>query len=166
MAKTYKVYMAGPISGLTFGESTDWRDQVKNEFEVASTSKVSIVGFSPMRAKDYLKDVGVITSDPAAYEDRILSSAKGITYRDGWDVDTADLIFVNFIGATRISAGTVWEIGRASTKSTPIVVAMEDDNIHNHPIINTSIGWICPTLDLAIEITKAILLPDGVKATA
>jgi len=44
-----KIYLAGPISGLTFEGAQDWR----NYF----TSKISpeIDCFSPLRGKDYLK---------------------------------------------------------------------------------------------------------------
>lgn len=121
-----------------------------------------IIGFSPMRAKDYLKKVGTIQAHPDAYNDYILSSAKGIMYRDSWDCATADLILVNFMGATQISVGTVMEIAMGWAYRKPVVVAMEDDNIHHHAMLDVAAGWICPDLDYAIEITKAILLPDGV----
>lgn len=203
-----KVYLAGPITGLTYEGSTNWRDYAKKKLAggevfcvndndgdgdcagcaewwrvqraggsatfslgyeplcLSRSSETGIVGYSPMRAKDYLKSVGTISGRPEAYEDRILSSAKGITYRDGWDVDTCDVLLINFLGAETISAGTVWEIGRASARQKPIVCAMEESNVHQHPIINTSIGWITPDLDMAIDIVKAILLPDGVTVSA
>jgi hypothetical protein len=70
-----------------------------------------IVGYSPMRAKEYLAGLGVLSGDPSAYENFILSSAKGITYRDSWDVATCDLMLVNLMGAETISIGTVLEVG-------------------------------------------------------
>ena len=44
------VYLAGPITGLTFDGCTDWREYAKK-----SLAEAGIDGLSPMRAKDYLK---------------------------------------------------------------------------------------------------------------
>ena len=167
-----KVYLAGAITGLTFDESVDWREYAKkrlsnNDYENYSPLyNTGIVGYSPMRAKDYLAGLGALSGHPEAYDDYILSTAKGITYRDSWDVQTADLILVNLLGTEKVSIGTVLEIGMGYAQRKPIVVAMEEDNIHNHAMLNTMVGWICPDLDYAIEITKAILLPDGVRVPA
>lgn len=125
-----------------------------------------IVGYSPMRAKDYLAAVGVLSGKPDAYADYVLSSAKGITTRDSWDVATCDLMLINLLGAEKISIGTVLEVGMGYAQKKPMVVAMEDDNPHHHVMLDTMVGWIVDDLDYAIDITKAILLPDGVKVAA
>lgn len=125
--------------------------------------ETGIVGFSPMRAKDYLSEAGVLSGRPEAYDDYVLSSAKGIMYRDSWDVRTADLIFVNLLGAEKASIGTAMEIGMAWALQKPVVVCMEESNIHNHAMLNTAAGWITDDLDYGLDIVKAILLPDGVK---
>lgn len=172
-----KVYLAGAIAGLTAETAQDWREyamkklalrEVEDSESVFGTSwiETGIVGYSPMRAKEYLASAGVLTSQPDAYDDYVLSSAKGITARDSWDVRTSDLILVNLMGAEKVSVGTVLEIGMAYALNKPIVAAWEEDNIHNHPMVNTMVGWICPDLDFAIDITKAILLPSGVKVAA
>ncbi len=158
-----KAYLAGPITGLTHDESVDWRDYAKGRL---AEDDSNIVGYSPMRAKEYLREVGVISGRPEAYDDYILSSAKGIMYRDSWDCATADLILVNFMGAEKISVGTVMEIAMGWAYRKPVVIAMEDSNPHHHPMLDVAAGWICPDLDYAIDIARAILLPDGVKVAA
>lgn len=155
------VYLAGAITGLTAEDATDWRESVKE-----SLAEDGIVGYSPMRAKDYLSAAGVLSGRPEAYDQYVLSTAKGITYRDSWDVQTKDLILVNLLGAERVSIGTVLEIGMAYAQRKPIVVAMEDDNVHVHAMLNTMAGWIVDDLDYAVALTKAILLPDGIKVPA
>ena len=151
-----KVYLAGPISGLTFGESTDWRVAVRREL-----ADVGIDAFSPLRAKDFLASEGALEG---SYEHHPLSTAKGILTRDRWDVLTADLVLVNLVGAERISIGTVMEIAYADSVRTPVVLAMEPGNAHTHPMLEQASGYIVHTLEEAVAITKAILLPEAVHA--
>jgi nucleoside 2-deoxyribosyltransferase len=146
-----KVYLAGPISGLTFGESADWRVDVQQQLAAAG-----IDAYSPLRAKDYLDSEGVLEG---AYEQHPLSSAKGILTRDRWDVQTSDLVLVNLVGTERISIGTVMEIAYADAKRTPVVLAMEPGNAHMHPMLEQASGFIVNTLEEAVAVTKAILLP-------
>src|SRR5882672_4250192 len=186
------VYLAGAITGLTAAEAIDWRDKVKHDLAFNKRlveeglypshtvgqeeapegfryayDPTGIVGFSPMRAKDYLLERGVLSGHPEAYEDQVLSSAKGILTRDRWDVmKNCDLVLVNLIGATKVSIGTVMEIAYADANRTPCVVAMEDDNVHHHAMLDTAVGWIAKDLDFAVEIVKAILLPDGISIPA
>lgn len=156
-----KVYLAGPITGLTFGEAEDWRSYAKRQLATAN-----ITGYSPLRAKDYLLERGVLSGHPGAYNDQVLSSAKGILNRDRWDVMTCDVMLVNFLGATATSIGTVMEIAYADAYRKPVVVVMEHENLHHHAMLDSSVGWIVTDLDFGIELVKAILLPDGVKVPA
>jgi len=141
-----KIYLSGPISGLTFGECTDWREYV------ASKLPGSI---SPLRGKEFLKSVGVINQ---SYEHHPFATAKGITTRDRNDVYTCDLMLVNLLGASKITIGTMIEVGWADAFRKPIVLVMEPDNLHSHPILNTCCGYICTTLDEGIECAKIIVL--------
>jgi nucleoside 2-deoxyribosyltransferase len=169
----HKVYLAGPITGLTFEDADDWRQyarerlsapvQHENVLLQQHASPSGIVGYSPLRAKDYLLERGVLSGHPDAYTDQVLSSAKGILTRDHWDVSTCDMMLVNFLGATSVSIGTVMEIAYASAYRKPVVVAMESDNVHVHAMLTESVGWIVDDLDYACDLVRAILLPDGVK---
>jgi len=144
-----KIYLSGPISGLTFGECTDWREYV------AARLPGSV---SPLRGKEFLKSVGVINQ---SYENHPFATAKGITTRDRNDVRTCDLMLVNLLGATKITIGTMIEIGWADAFRKPIVLVMEEDNLHSHPILNTCCGFICRTLDEGIECAKIVLMHGG-----
>lgn len=154
----HKVYLAGAITGLTFGDAEDWRSYAK-----ANLDENGITGYSPLRAKDYLLSAGILSGHPDAYKDQVLSSAKGILNRDRWDVMTCDAMLVNLLGAERVSVGTVMEIAYADAFRKPTVVVMEEDNIHHHAMLDTAVGWIVDDLDFGIELVKAILLPDGIK---
>lgn len=67
------IYLAGPITGLSYDSVISWRE------EFALSMPMDIECLSPLRGKTYLKDEKEISS---SYEDYVLSSAKGITTRD------------------------------------------------------------------------------------
>ena len=149
-----KVYLAGPITGTSFKDSTDWRDRFKN---ILHREYPEIGIFSPLRGKDYLKQEMAIKSE---YEDIPLSSARGITTRDYNDVKTSNLIVVNVLGHTKVSIGTVMEVAWAKSFSIPVILIMEKSgNVHDHPMINECIGYRVDSIEKAISLTKVILLP-------
>src|SRR4051812_12682585 len=102
----YHVYLAGPITGLSFDNAVNWRE----EFIAKLPSE--IVGLSPLRGKDYLEGEPSIA---ACYENAglVLSCERGITTRDYNDVKRSDVIVVNLLGAQKVSIGTVMEIAWA-----------------------------------------------------
>lgn len=159
------VYYDGPCKLDTDhdGDCPSCAHGQQNPWCRAYEEKTGIVGFSPMRAKDYLLAAGVLSGRPEAYDDYVLSSAKGILYRDSWDVRTSDLVFVNLLGTTKASIGTAMEIGMAWALNKPVIVVKENDNVHTHAMLDTAAGWVTDDLDYAVEVAKAILLPDGIK---
>jgi|YelNatPaOPRAMG01_1025707.scaffolds.fasta_scaffold41937_2 hypothetical protein len=148
--KEFLLYCAGPITGLSYGESVDWREYV------ASKLPPYIKAVSPMRGKKYLANEKNIKN---SYEEHPLSSQKGITCRDRMDVMRCDMILVNFLGATKVSIGSVMEIAWADAWRKPIIVVMEKDNVHSHAMIQEVSCFIVSDLDKAIEIAIAVLSP-------
>ncbi len=148
-----KVYLAGPITGCTFDGCTEWRDVAKEVLSAAG-----IQAFSPMRAKDYLKNYGELTG---SYPDAgLFSSARNIMTRDHFDCTNADVVFAYLKGATRISSGTVMEIAWAFDRQIPLVAVIEKEgNPHSHPMIDEAIGFRAETLEDGLVIVKAILTP-------
>lgn len=149
------VYLAGPIGGLDYAGAVNWRLRVRDEL-----NEHGIKAYSPMRAKEYLSHVESFAKDCTPYgAHNALSSNRGITTRDRWDATRCDMLFVNLLAAKTVSIGTVMEIAWADLERIPIVLAMErEGNLHQHGMIMESIGFWVPTLDEAIDITKAILL--------
>ncbi len=147
------MYLAGPITGYTFDGCTEWRDYVKKNLPK------HIHTYSPMRGKKGLKKYEGLILD--TYEEEVLSSEKGISARDYNDVLNADILLVNFLGATRVSIGTVMEIAWAKAMSIPVVLVMEKEgNLHDHSMIRHACGFIVRSLEEAIEIIPIILGPD------
>jgi nucleoside 2-deoxyribosyltransferase len=146
---SFKVYLAGPISGLAYDDAQDWRKKF------ARLLPPRIECYSPLRAKSYLRDRGPLVG---AYEENPLSTGTGITTRDRFDCTGADIVVFNLLGALRVSIGTMIEYGWADASRRPIVTIMEKGNIHEHPMIRGVSGYIVQSLEDAARITEAILL--------
>lgn len=152
-----KVYLAGPITGLTYDSAVGWRDHAK-----AALEAVGIKAYSPLRLQEMLReygnlDAGGLGSD---YVDtHPLLSASGMTTRDRHDVRTADAVLVNFLGASRASLGTAMELAWADAYRVPTVVVMKPGNVHDHALIREVSGYIVADVDTALECIKGVLLP-------
>jgi nucleoside 2-deoxyribosyltransferase len=157
MRRSFLVYLAGPITGLTYGNSTNWRQYAKDHLNVRSEQRVECL--SPMRHKEFLS--GSTNLLALGYDNHVLSSQRGITNRDRFDCTRADAVLVNMIGATQISAGTVMEIAWADLRRIPIILAMEPDgsNPHEHAMVRECCAFRCDTLDDALETTFQVLIP-------
>lgn len=149
------VYLAGPISGLSYGVCNDWRDGVTQDLLEAG-----IAAMSPMRAKGYLANQTSLAKDCSLYGNLSpLSSNHGITTRDRFDTQRCDVVLVNLLGAKAVSIGTMIELGWADSVRTPIVCVMEPEgNIHEHGMVKDIIGFRVPTLEEAVVVIQAILL--------
>jgi nucleoside 2-deoxyribosyltransferase len=156
-APYFRVYLAGPITGASYGTCTNWRKEVKDQLD--DMSKGIIKGYSPMRSKEYLADQNEIKD---FYPDTlsVMSTQRGITARDRYDCMSSDVVFVNMLGAERVSIGTVLEMAWADSKGIPIVLVMEETgNFHDHSMIREIAPFTVRTLEEAVLLTTRILLP-------
>ncbi len=149
------VYLAGPISGCSYRECTDWREGVLTEL-----AAVGIQAASPMRAKNYLAKLTTISATGQEYTSMSpLSTPRGVITRDRFDTQRADLVLVNLLGATRVSIGTMIELGWADSVKTPTIVVMEPSgNPHEHMMVSELTGFRVSTIEEAVQIAKAILV--------
>lgn len=144
-----KIYLAGPISGLTYDGAQDWRKHF------SSTIDQRIDCFSPLRGKEFLKSKGNLEG---SYP-HMLATDKAITGRDRNDCTRADLVVFYLLGAQRISVGTMIELGWADANRIPAVLVMEDEgNPHDHPMVRETIQFRVNNLADAITISELILL--------
>jgi nucleoside 2-deoxyribosyltransferase len=146
-----KVYLAGPISGLTYDGAQSWRDTFREKIDPR------IQCYSPLRGKEYLKMRGPLEG---SYDEFPLSTDQGITARDRFDCTGADLVVFNLLGATRISIGTMVEIGWADATRKPAIVIMEKKgNPHDYPMVRQIAQFRVDNLKDAIALAEIILLP-------
>ncbi len=148
----YLIYLAGPISGLSYSESTNWRQYVIDTLDPA------IEGLSPLRKKEYLKGEESLGDQ---YSDWPLSTQRGIYARDRFDCHRSDVVLVNLLGTETVSIGTCMEIAWAAQNNTPVVLIMEPGNIHDHSMIREACPFIVNDIDSAVEVVHALLVPSS-----
>jgi nucleoside 2-deoxyribosyltransferase len=147
------VYLAGPITGHNFKGCTDWR-----AYAAASLADVGIKGVSPMRGKDYLASLPVISGHGQEYAHMgVLSTSRAVMTRDRFDCTRCDAVLVNLLGAERVSIGTMIELGWADGVRRPIICAIEQSgNVHEHMMVSEAIGFRVPTLEEALHVCKVL----------
>jgi len=143
-----RVYLAGPITGSSYGTVTEWRDILTERLKGTAQC------LSPMRMKQYLSKEKEIAD---SYANTTLSNPRAITTRDRWDAMRCDILVVNFLGATKVSIGTILEIAWADSKRIPIILIMEDDNIHKHSMVMECAGFVVKTLEEAALVVEALV---------
>ena len=146
-----KIYLAGPIEGCSFEECTSWRD----EFTKLMPDTVQCL--SPMREKTYVHHE---ENNADCLVDQLMSSNRGIMVRDYYDCHRSDLIVANFIGATRVSIGTVMELAWAWHSKIPTIVIIDDDNLHNHCMLDECMSYRVQNLEQAAKAALLTLWPS------
>lgn len=142
------IYLAGPITGLTYSGCTDWREHF------LQNAPEGLVGLSPMRSKQYLLQETQVQDQ---YEDSVLSCQRGIFARDSWDCRNCDAILINLLGAERVSIGTVMEIAWGHAFHKPMVLVMEkENNIHEHAMLREACPYRVETMEEAYEVLAAL----------
>ena len=150
------VYLAGPISGLTYGGATDWREYARDRL-----AGMGIIGLSPMRAKTFLAREEQVAD---SYEQHPLSTRVGITTRDRFDVMRCDVVLVYLPKNTeKVTIGTMIEVGWADAFRKPLVLVDEDGDasIHNHAMVRAIAGYVVTSLESGLNIIDALLGVGG-----
>lgn len=145
----YKLYLAGPVTGLSYKDAINWRNEV---------SELLIDDFdcvSPLRGYDVLTNENNIKP---SYENSILTTQRAIMFRNCFDVSRIDGMFVCFLNTAKVSIGTIMEISLAHWLRKPIVLVMDNNNVHNHPMIMQSTPYVVNTINDGIKLVKDIFL--------
>jgi nucleoside 2-deoxyribosyltransferase len=152
-----RVYLAGPITGLGYAEARNgWRK------DFAALLFPDIAPLSPMRQEGHLAEIKKIAAH--GYEHNPLSSSRGIIAKDLLDIERCDLVVMNFLGAKKVSIGSVWEMGYAKKCGKPIVLIIEvrgpkPGNPHDHLFIVDTADFTCHSVQEAADIVNAVLTP-------
>ncbi len=145
------VYLSGPISGCSLEEAQGWRSYVRQRL----SPKISTI--DPTRdAVDVSVSSEQDFDDSARY--RQWMHGKQILDRNRTDIAGCDLVLVNFLGARRISIGSVGEIFWADAFRKPVIVVRKSSHdLHDHGLINAIAIQIVSSLDDAIERINRLL---------
>lgn len=143
-----KVYLAGPISDLTFEVANSWR-----EVATEALHKEGVEALSPLRTgdKEFTGPGGVrVTGE--TLDIGPMFTDRGIMVRDHWDVSRCDAVLIYLLHAEIVSIGTSMELAWAYAYRKPVVVVMEKEgNLHDHPMIREAIDYRVSNLEDAIE---------------
>jgi len=124
------LYLAGPISGLTYEDAVADRHswEAKQEFKL-----VGFQGISPLEGYEELAGQGTL---PVMFEEIIEGSAEQAVHADLRMIDASVAVFANFTRESGPSLGTAAELGYAFAQGKPIVTLMPDDSVANqHPFV-------------------------------
>ncbi len=117
------VYLAGPISRVTFRQATEWRDEATRLL-----NEMDIQTLDPMYGK---QPPAGGQDTPIDQGDSLGLSPEETFERDMSDITNSDVLLVNledFVG----SIGSPFEIGRAWAEGKPVVV-FGADQFKTHP---------------------------------
>lgn len=148
------VYLYGPITGLSFAGAQDWRTWMRAELAPHGIDAVS-----PLRFKDYLANLEQISGHGRDYLHMgVLSTPPAVIARDKFDVLRADMLVGNFLGADRVSIGSMFEQAWAHQKHTPIAAALEPSgNPHDHMFFTSTLGFRVESLEALRDVVVAVL---------
>ena len=138
-----KIYLAKPISGCSADEVFGYYRQQIDQFR-----EMGYEVLCPMTGKGYLR--AELEFKAHGYGSPI-STNQAILGRDEWMVKQCDVIYVNLMGAQRVSIGCVAELAFAKAYGKHSVIAMEADNIHQHAFVLAMAHIIFPATDEAVS---------------
>ena len=138
MKNTPLIYLAGPIAGSGYKEITDWRRDAALQLSPLKT-------LNPMRAKEYMQNE---TENIHNYQlNTVIEHALGMS---------CDAVLMNLTKSKSISIGSMIEIGWADAFRKPLVLIIDQDNLHIHPMVLEMAGFVVTTLEEGVEVVKAL----------
>lgn len=148
------VYLYGPISGLSYDGAEDWRAWMRGQLAPHGIDAVS-----PLRGKAYLANLAQLSGHGREYLDLgVLSTPAAVVARDKFDVLRADMLVGNFLGADRVSLGSMFEQAWAHLHHKPIAVAAPaHGGPHDHMFFNNTIDFRVDTLEQLRDVVLAVL---------
>lgn len=140
-----RVYLVGPISGLSYQQAIDWRSRANQ-----ALAEHGIETICPLRNTEILEGEEALEQEYSAW---LWTQARAIVHRSLYDVRRSDAILANFLGAQQRSMGSIVELAVAYERHIPIVVVMEQGNPHDHIFIREMATVVVDDLDSGIEAT-------------
>jgi nucleoside 2-deoxyribosyltransferase len=148
----FTVYLAGPISGLSYDEASNRIKRVRYELE---RDLGNVLVLHPLTAKGYLRNELNLAPNGYKYPP---STDHAIVERDMWMVKQADIVLCNLCGAKTISIGSVAELAWAHMLGKHTVVAMEPENLHQHAFVLQMADVVFPQEKEAIQYCQNLIM--------
>jgi hypothetical protein len=146
----HTVFLCGPITGFSQAASRNWRQKVTLALEKEACVIDPTRDF--LTSKRHSEDV----AGRSLTAERLLHGKRTVA-RNRFDIRRADVVLACFLGSESVSIGAVGEIFWADALSKPIVIVREENNIHNHDMLNELAGWIFEDLGTAVNQVKRLV---------
>lgn len=137
-----KLYLAHPISGLSYEQILDYYTKV----EMILVYYFEIL--CPMTAKGFLRNELKFRAE--GYGNPVATN-HAIFERDQWMVRSSDIVYVNFENAIEVSTGCVMELAWASAFGKHTVITLPKNNPHRHAFVLEAADIVFEEHDKAIE---------------
>lgn len=144
-----RIYLCGPITGLTIKEASEYRDKIKEMF-----AETGILTLDPMRGKYHIESdepicaVGYVSG---SHDD------KAIVKRDKHDVMNCALMLADFTNSKQISIGSMVEFGWADAMGIPIVTVLPKGNLHDHCFVRQLSTYVVEDIEEAVQLALTII---------
>ena len=123
----FKIYCVHPISGSTPEEVFNYYDTTQKQL-----TNMGFDVLTPMYGKGDIRTANLFKTDN---HEGPVTNKHAIFGRDKWMVKQADILYANFLGATKASIGGCFELAWGCNDHKQIILVMEKDNIHQHAFI-------------------------------
>lgn len=145
------IYLAGPMTGLTYEEISTWRNKADKFLRHVGWHVLSPV--TDKMATDH-----PINDDAKRDTEHrpIVRTSSAFVSQDIFYVKHSDAILANFTGAKKVSLGTIWELGVADALGKMIVSVIEPGSVHDHSFVRRRSSLFVPTMDEALEYLSII----------
>jgi len=147
--KNLKIYLAHPISGLTFEAVVGYY-----EANVPILKTLGYTVFDPVTMYSHAINVKEKCA-PADLKGPLINN-HALFERDKWMVSTVDVVLADLTGATKASIGVCMELAIANILGKHIVTVMESNNPHYHGFVLEASSCVFATFDEALEYLKNI----------
>jgi nucleoside 2-deoxyribosyltransferase len=128
MVMRNKIYIAGPITGMTGEEVINYFDGTAEALE-----HIGYDVYQPMTAKGFFRNE--VEFIPSGYQMPI-STDRAIFGRDHWMVSMCDIFWANLLkGSERVSIGTVCELAWAFELRKHTILTLNKVNVHRHAFV-------------------------------
>jgi len=145
-----KIYLAHPISGLTYDEVIGYYKKISRKLK-----KIGYEVFHPMTGKSAMRTDIKERFQPIDNKSEIATN-HAIISRDTWMVRMCDILYLDLTGTQTISIGCVMELFGAYVLGKYTVVVMEKDNVHRHAFVVEAAGVIFEESKKALDYLKVL----------
>ena len=139
-----KIYCVHPISGRSADEVFEYYDRTQKQL-----TEIGYDVFIPMFGKGNLRTVKKFRAKDEHLSP--LTKNHAIVGKDKWMVNQSDILYANFLGASDVSIGSMFELAWGSNAGKQVIVVMEEENIHQHAFVLEAATIIFETTEDAMK---------------